>query len=319
MDPRRFFADLFRLEEKTACKFGDRFVIRFYSPLETIGGGLILDPNAVKHKRFKEKIIDELAMKSMGSSELVVEKSIERLSKDMPSLMDIVQNSGLSESIVSESIDSLMGDGVIYRISDKFYVHDSYIDRKEEDLIRILNDYHIKNPLKSGIKKEEIKSKIFNEIKNKEFDEVIKILLDKKNIKYKEGILSLSNFEVILTKEKSKLKEDILSVYESSGYKPPNIHDVVNSFKISKKDMEIINYMQNSGILVKINDNIYLSKEYYDSAKEKAIDFINENKEISLGDFRDILDTSRKIAVALLEHYDDIKLTKRIENKRVLY
>ena len=83
--------------------------------------------------------------------------------------------------------------------------------------------------------------------------------------------------------------------------------------------MEIINYMQNSGILVKINDNIYLSKEYYDSAKEKAIDFINENKEISLGDFRDILDTSRKIAVALLEHYDDIKLTKRIENKRVLY
>ena len=309
----------FRLEEKTACKFGDRFVIRFYSPLETIGGGTILDPNAVKHKRFKENVIDELEMKSKGSSDLIVEKSVERLSKDLPSIIDIVQNSGLGESKVEESLKNLLKDEIIYKISDKFYIHDSYVENKEEQLIRILNDYHVKNPLKAGIKKEEIKSKIFNEVKNKDFDELIKAIVEKKNIDYRDGILALSNFKVVLTSEKNNLKDEIFSIYENSGYKPPNIQEVVNSLKIAKKDMEIINYMQNSGILVKINDNIYLSKGYYDSAKQSAVEFIKENKEISLGEFRDILDTSRKIAVALLEHYDDIKLTKRIDNKRVLY
>lgn len=309
----------FRLEEKTACRFGDRFVVRFYSPLETIGGGLILDPNAVKHKRFKDDILKDLEVKSQGDPSAVIEKALERLSSEFPTIQEIVKQSGTQEETVKSVLDQLIEAQNTYVLNGKHYVHRVFVEQIEEQAMRLLNDYHDKYPARSGLKKDELKSKLIKGIANKIFDDLLKIIIDGHNIKMTGNVVSLDQFSVTLSAKDQKIVDQILKLYNSMGYRPPNMSDVFDQLRLSKKDQEIINYLLESRILIRISDTIYLTADDYDIAKDKLITFITDKGEIALSDYRDLLDTSRKIAVALLEHFDDIKVTKRVENARVLY
>lgn len=309
----------FRLEEKTACRFGDRFVVRFYSPLETIGGGLILDPNAVKHKRFKDDILKDLEVKSQGDPSSVIEKALERLSNEFPVVSDLVKQSGTQEDTVNEVMTQLIEDGSAHVLNGKHYIHQAFVEQLEEKTLRLLNEYHDKYPTRSGLKKDELKSKLLKGVNNKIFDGLLQILLESESFKMIGVVISLSQFEVLLPAKDQKIADQVVKLYKTMGYKPPNLPDVFNQLRLGKKDQEIINYLLESRILVRISDTIYLTAEDYDIAKERLVTFLTENKEVALSDYRDLLDTSRKIAVALLEHFDDIKLTKRLDNARVLY
>lgn len=309
----------FRLEEKTACRFGDRFVVRFYSPLETIGGGLILDPNAVKHKRFKDDILKDLEVKSQGDPSAVIEKALERLSSEFPTVSEIVKQSGTQEETVKTVLSDLIEANNTYVLNGKHYVHRVFVEQIEEQAMRLLNDYHDKYPARSGLKKDELKSKLIKGITNKIFDDLLKLIIEGHNIKMLGNVVSLEHFTVTLSAKDQKIVDQIVKLYKSMGYKPPNMPDVFNQLRLSKKDQEIINYLLESRILIRISDTIYLTAEDYDIAKDKLITFITDKGEIALSDYRDLLDTSRKIAVALLEHFDDLKVTKRVENARVLY
>lgn len=309
----------FRLEEKTACRFGDRYVVRFYSPLETIGGGLILDPNAVKHKRFKDDILKDLEVKSQGDPSSVIEKALERLSSEFPVVSDLVKQSGTQEETVNDVLAHLMEDGLAHVLNSKHYIHQSYVEQLEEKTLRLLNEYHEQFPARAGFKKDELKSKLIKGVNNKIFDGLLLILLKSESFKMISQIISLSHFTVSLAARDQKIADQIVKVYKTLGYKPPNLPEVFNQLRLGKKDHEIINYLLESRILVRINDTIYLTAEDYDSAKDRLVNFLTENKEVALSDYRDLLGTSRKIAVALLEHFDDIKLTKRLDNARVRY
>ncbi len=309
----------FRLEEKTACRFGDRFIVRFYSPLETIGGGLILDPNAVKHKRFKDDILKDLEVKSQGNPSAVIEKALERLSMEFPLVSDIVKQSGTQEETVIEVLSRLIDGGSAHCLNGKHYIHQAYVEQLEEKTLRLLNEYHEKFPARSGLKKDELKSKLLKSVNNKIFDNLLAILLASDLFKMVGQVISLSHFSITLPARDQKLADQIVKLYKTMGFKPPNLPEVFDQLKLGKKDQEIINYLLESRILVRISDTIYLQADDYDVAKDRLVEFLNENKEIALSDYRDLLDTSRKIAVALLEHFDDIKFTKRLDNARVLY
>ncbi len=308
----------FRLEETTACRFGDKFVVRFYSPLETIGGGVILDPNAAKHKRFKENVIKELELKSQGNPASVIEKALERLSKNMPTLSDIVKQSGTQEHTVVEVLEDLIQNKLAFKILDRYYVHIEYIDSLTEKSIRVLNDYHKKYPLRIGMKKEELKSKLSFNDSVKVFDALISLVVQSQDISFNNQMLSLAEFKIALNKREQQLFDSILNLYKEAGYKPPNIQEVIKLLNISNKDKEIVNYLLENKFLVKINDNIYLTEQDFNVAKQKLIKFIEDNGQIALSDYRDLLETSRKVAVALLEYFDENKITKRVENVRVL-
>lgn len=309
----------FRLEEKTACRFGDRFVVRFYSPLETIGGGLILDPNAVKHKRFKDDILKDLEVKSQGDPSAVIEKALERLSAEFPTVADLVKQSGTQEETVKKTLAEMIELGGAYEINGKHYVHRSFIEELEEKTLRLLSDYHEKYPTRSGLKKDELKSKLTSGVSAKVFDGLLVLILESHTVKMIGSVVSLEQFSVVLPAKEQKIADQIVKLYKTMGYKPPNLSDVYNQLRLGKKDQEIINYLLESRIMVRISDTIYLTAEDYDRAKDKLVAFLADQGEISLADYRDLLDTSRKIAVALLEHFDGIKVTKRLENARVLF
>lgn len=308
-----------RLEEETACKYGDRFVVRYYSPLETIGGGVILDPNAIKHKMSNEDVINELKDKSEGNKELIIERALNKFSSKFPDIKFISIQIGLSEKLVEKAFQEFVKEKIAVKFSNGTYVHRNFIESNEEDLISFLTEFHTKNTLRPGVSKEEIRSRFFNNIKGKLFDEIMEVYYKNDILKILGDVVALKGFEVELSKKQAVLKEKIENLYKENEFKPPLLKDVINSMNISKQDKNIIDFMINVNILVKISDDILFHAQAYNKAKELLKDYLSKNKEITLAEYRDLLNTSRKYVLPLLEHFDAIKLTKRIENKRVLY
>lgn len=312
------FAQL-RLEDKIVSKYGDKFVIRFYSPLETIGGGMILDPNAIKHKRMDEETIKQLEVKSEGDVLQILENVLIKFNGEFIDAEFISVHVGISKDIIQDILEELINNKIVYRFAKDRYIHRTYIDEKEEALIDLLNKFHNKNPLKPGISKEEIRSKIFNKTKGKVFDEILELYCHKGLIKVFDNIISLKDFIVEFSPKQEKIKDKILDLYLNSGYKTPSRDEIIKEFNLKGNDIDILQALIDMNKLMDINGEIILHREKYESAKKLLKDYLTEHKEIALSQYRDLLNTSRKYVVPLLEHFDSIKLTKRVGDKRVLY
>lgn len=312
-----------RLEQPLTAQRNDRFVIRNYSPMYTLGGGIIIDPSPKKAKRFDEDYINELKIKESGNSESILEKNIEKLSSIYPDFDTILKALGKNEENMHNKLKNLIEDGKVIMLTalDKpVYIHKSFVKQKREELEKYLTKFHKDNPLKPGASKEEIKNKIFGKtIKQKTYDEILEILRDKNVISIHGSYISIYNFQIIYSKEQQIIRNNIINEYRDGRYIPPKYDELLQNEK-NKKDFKMIyDSLLDSGELIKLSEECVFLKEYYDEAKDKVLSFIKSNGKISASQARDMLNTSRKYAVALLEYFDNIKLTKRVEDIRVLY
>jgi len=310
------FAQL-RLEEITACKYGDRFVVRYYSPLETIGGGVILDPNATKHKRFSEEIISELEAKNEGDKVEIIERLLLKHSFEFPNIKSITLQSGINEEVVKEILSDLIEKDIVKKFSNEIFLHSSYLGELEEKILSFLERFHNKNPLKQGISKEELRSRFFSKIKGKLFDEILDYYISINSIKVLNNYISMKDFQIQFTQKELKIKNEIIKIYKDSKYKPPSKEEMEKKFGNTIND--IIDVLISEDILIKISDEVILYNEHYENAKKMLVAYLMNKKEITLAEYRDILNTSRKYVVPILEYFDMIKLTKRIEDKRILF
>lgn len=308
------FAQL-RLEEPTACKYGDHFVIRFYSPLETIGGGTILDPNAHKHKRFKQEIIDELLFKEAGNQDEIIDNLIKKNSSEFWNLDEYVKQAGMAKEEVSEQVERLKAEGIIVELSKHVLLHKEFLLLKEQEMMVLLNKYHETYPIRLGMPKEELRSKLFSNIKNKVFDEVLEfydmITIHGKFISYKD-------FEIAYTKSQAYLIEQIKKTLNSELFKPTLMNDLLSKHPKEKHVKDILSNLVEMNELIKINDGIYLTRETYDKALALLKARFNDQGKLTLADCRDTLDTSRKYIVPIMEYLDGKGFTKRVGDERML-
>ena len=307
----------FRLEKPTACKYGDRFVLRFYSPMETIGGGTILDSKAVKHKRYNSSVIESMILIEKGSIDELIISMIEKEKNLFVSLTDIMKQIGESELIINEGLEKLVSENTILQLVENNYCHVEKIDELSEEIVIFLNKYHDKNPLKNGVNQEEIRSKFLSDIKKNQFDAMLNYFVVNGIVKSNNGTIALANFKIRLSKEQMIKKDEILKLFKESGLKPPTIKQLQSQY--SKKDYELVGILMNEGSLIKINSEMIFEKDFYLLAKKDIISYIKENKLIRVKDLKDFMDISRKYSVPLLEHFDDIKVTKRVDDYRILY
>lgn len=300
-----------RLEEKTAVKYGDRFVLRFYSPLETVGGGVVLDPNANKHKRFKDEVIEELMNKNTGDESSIVEDIIYARSSELLELKQIVEYSGFDEEKLKTILEPVIEDGRILVFGGRHYFHRAFLDAKNEEVLEILNRYYEKNPLKMGLTKDELRTKLFGKIKPKVFDEVCQFFYKGGSVEQVGRIVSTKGRKIVYDKRQSVLKDALLKYYEGCGFSPDNLTDVLAKVGISKKDFDVYESLVDSGELLRLNDALNLSKPSYERAVSILDDEISISGEITLARFRDLTVSSRKIAVAILDYFDSVGLTYR--------
>jgi selenocysteine-specific elongation factor len=311
-----------RLEEPLTAQRNDRFVIRNYSPMYTIGGGIIIEPTASKAKRFDQKYIEELKIKESGSAESILEKTVEKISSEYPDAQAILKALGKNDEKLEEGLEALVKDKVLIKLTslDKpIYIHKSFIKDKALEIEKLLSKYHTDNPLKAGISKEEFKNKIFGKnIKQKTFDELLEVFADRNIISVHGSFISLYDFEIKYNKEQKRMKDKILSSYEQGKYSPPKYEEVAEGEKDKKAFKMVFDSLLDMGDLVKAPEDCIFLGRYYEEAKDNVVAFIKEKGSISAAEARDVFGTSRKFAVALLESFDNQKITKRVEDVRVL-
>lgn len=311
-----------RLEEEIAVRRGDRFIIRFYSPMETIGGGEIIEPVPTKKKRFDEDLIEELKIKEKGSNTDVIEKIIKENSKIIPSISEIAKITALSEEEIKKNMEILEEQDKIsiFRLkNDTYTYHKDYGRDFETKLDKYIFVFHEENKYKKGVKKSEIKSKFFSKIKQPVFDSLIQAMLEREIIKLDGEFVSLSYFKIKYDENYINAEKEVLNILDRAKFdfiKPDELMSM--SFKNIKTE-DLLSLMISDKKIIKINDECIISQKIYDNAKYILVQFIKINEKITAAEYRDLLDTNRKNAIILLEHFDQLRVTKRSGNDRILF
>ncbi len=168
--------------------------------------------------------------------------------------------------------------------------------------------------------KEEAKNKIFTKkLKQKNYDEILNMLVEKKTLKVSEKFIALYDFNVTLNKEQERMKNFIINEYKKLKFTPPKYVDLAQGEKDRAGFKMVYELLLDKEILIKLNEDCTLLKEDYEEAKNKVRNYILENGSISAATAKEIFESNRKYTIAILEHLDSIKFTKRVENDRVMY
>ncbi len=314
-----------RLEEEIAVRRGDKFVVRFYSPMETIGGGMILEPNPEKKKRFQEDAIEELKQKESGSSADVIALHAKQHGDTMVTLQELAKLTALSIEEVTEDVEELKAEGTVYTFAMKkdIYVwHRSDEAEGTEKILGTLAEYHKKYPYRPGMKKAEIHMTFFKKIKQNVFDLYIDMLAEQETVRRHQEFLSLPTFEIQKDATYQKAEKIICDTFQQAAYDFAKFSEI--DFKGIDRGTadDIIMGMVDRQEVVKLAEDMYTLSVLVDNAKEKIIERLKENGGvITIAEVRDMFGTSRKSAKPLLEYMDSIKVTKKTggESERVAY
>lgn len=313
-----------RLEEEIAVKRGDRFVVRFYSPMETIGGGIVLEPNPVRKKRFDAQAIEELKKKESGSLGDVMELQIKEHGDTMITLAELAKVMAHSVDELKEYLGELEESGTIFVFPMK---KDTYLwHRDSEFAVRqkieeALQKYHSEHPYRYGMKKAEIHNTFLKKIKPNIFDAYIERMTEENVYGRREEYLSLPGYEVpkdAMYLQTEKLIED---TFENAGYDFVRFSEI-DFGKIPRQTAEdVVLMMIDEGKVLRINEEMFTMKHLMDEAKEKIQNHLKEENLITIAQVRDMFSTSRKSAKPILEYMDSIKVTKKTggESERVAY
>ncbi len=310
-----------RLEEEVAVRRGDKFIVRFYSPLETIGGGEIIEPVPKKKKRFDDSLLEELKIKEKGSSTDVIEKIIRENSKNVPTVSDIAKLTALSEEEIRSNVEILEEEEKITLFSlknDKYLWHKSFEREIEDSIEKYLSKYHEDNKYSKGAKKSELKSKYLPKMKQNVFDMAINSFIDKGLIKQEGEYIFLPYFNIQYDDFYKKCEANILKAINDAKFEFIGYEELVSTLN-GKESEEIVALMLENKELIKINEAGITTNELYEEAKNMLIEFVKKNSKITAAEYRDILNTNRKNAIGLLEHFDMQRITRRVENDRILF
>lgn len=304
------FAQL-RLEEEIAVKNYDKFIIRTYSPMITIGGGVILDANPKKHSRFNEEILEKLKVQLEGNTTDLIANYLLSHTDYLDSKENILKELQLPKEEVEESLTQLVESTTIYE-TKLGYIHKKKYDEVLEKLKKLLSDYHNRYKLKVGIPKIEVLSKF--KISQKEMLELLDLFILNNEIRLEGNLVAEKDFEVNYDKKQLAEKERIEKALLDGGFTPPSVKELTNG---EKSKVELLESLIDNTV-VRLDADLVLHEKVFKDAVKKVEDHFKTNDQIVLAEFRDMTGSSRKYSMAILEYMDKIGITRRLENHRVL-
>ncbi len=306
------------MEKPVVCYKGDPFVIRYYSPVTTIGGGVIIDANAPKQKRFREDVLEQLAMKEEGSLDEVIIHEMESNPYEIFSVEELTKRTGSTIEQVNDELGSLKAENKIVDLKKEEYISNYGLELINDVITKTLQDYHKRFPLRAGYPKEDIRSRLFAAINSKSFNLILKHLEDQNSIISRNNMLSLVDHKMIPNEKQEKIITSLITQLELEPFAPPAPADIKEGLNISEEEfMEIIAYLISIGIIVKVNQDMLFTSQALEEGKQILNEYFNQEKELSLATARDIFKTTRKYALPLIEYYDRVRVTRRIGDIRI--
>ena len=302
-----------RLLEPLSAKKGDRFVIRFYSPLETIGGGVILDEAPRKHKRNDPAALEALRIKESGSGDQRIIQTLTELGCELPDRKALAEKLAMDPEELGGQLQDLVGRGKAIEALPGRYLSAVTLDGVWETCQGLLQSYHKANPLHAGMKVAELRQKLFRRVDQAAADGILQALVDEGKLRRAADRYALQEFEVQLTKRQSAIREKLLKVYQEAEMDPPSVDEVGEMFPVKEREefRQVMESLLSGGELVMFTPQIVYHNETYRKVTQAAADWFAAHETLTLAEFRDLLGTSRKYSQAILEYYDRCKMTKK--------
>jgi selenocysteine-specific elongation factor len=312
----------FRLEAPVVVKYGDRFILRSYSPVTTIGGGQVLDSHPPKHRRVDPGLLEALAVRERGEVAGVLQsvfdgqgvpldpESLERLSEMDPQTVRATAERLLEEgawrSIPSERKTKLM--------PEKMY------DAYAEKITGLLKSFHQANPREAGMEKETLRTRLPRSLPAGDFDAMLKLLQEGGAVTVKEGRVTMRGEGRALTVEETREKQSVLADIEAGGFAPPFLKELAETHRLdARKARDFIGMLMEEGAIEQVTQDYYLARGRLAEAEEGIRAFLAEHGRLEVKDLKEMYGLTRKYSIPLLEHFDRSRVTRRDGDYRVLW
>ncbi len=310
-----------RLDTPVALVKDDRFVIRSYSPISTIGGGKVLNPIPSKHKRFKPDAVERLKALGHQAPEAIISFHVEASGYQGVSFAHLKIMTNLPDKQLENVLQGMLSQKILIQIDkeNRIYIHNNCFEKLKNDTRRQLADYHKANPLKPGMPKEELKSKFPPLLTSKLFNLTLNQMIKEKEIAQEENIIRLASHAVSLGGKQADVKDKILKTYLAAGLEPPYFKEFAKSLDAdAKRSREVLMHLVNEGIIVKVKEDLFFHSEAIANLKKKLVKFLGAQAEITTPQFKEMTAVSRKYVIPLAEYFDSTNVTLRVGDVRKL-
>ena len=298
-----------RTDHAVVASKGDRFILRLPSPSETLGGGMVLDPEPGRvYKRFDTENLDRLDSMFSGNDNELINQILTTLK--VTNLTALAQKSALPMEEVSQIVSTMLERGEVIGLGNSrdnrkiTLISPAYYQTLYQDSLEILTDFHQTNPYKAGMPREELRTEL--NLSQVLFDQVLDKMAEDLSLIQKGSLVWATPHHVVLTPADQAKVAPILAEFLANQFSPPDINQLQ-----AQIGTNLLEGLLSSQILVAVSDQVVFTPEALLAMREWVQDTIRANGELSLAQFRDQFSTSRKYAAAVLEYFDSIGFTYR--------
>ncbi|MCS6831301.1 MAG: selenocysteine-specific translation elongation factor [Armatimonadota bacterium] len=306
-----------RLDKPLVAARGDRFVIRTYSPMLTIGGGIVLEPHAPRHRRFDPPVVARLQSLLRGNPE----QKVLAILAQSPGGMDeaeLARRAEMDPANLAAILSQLASQQQAVHIGEVWFARNVWDDlrRRAESALR---HYHQQNPLRAGMPREELRSTLGGRLPARLFEAVLMRWQQEGVIVLQGTLVRLAGFAVRLNERQQRLAQRVEQILREAGVTPPPLEVICQQAGAPPDAVRaMIQVLLEQGTLVRLEGDLFFHRETINQLAELVRRTIQEKGSLSVGEFRDLTGSSRKFAVPLLEYFDSVRLTRRVGDVRVL-
>ena len=309
-----------RLESPTMAAKADRYVLRFYSPMDTIGGGSVIEPHPRRHRRFDEAVLANLDVKESGTPEELVAEAVERRGLAPVSPPALGTELGMPVEQVRSLVQGLVAAGTLVAQEGESVLHSHRLQAAEHQVLSTLTAFHEANPMRKGMSREELRSRLSRQMDTKGFNLVVARMEGAGQVAGGGGVVSLPGHRPAFTPEQESIVSALEGGLRAEPFNAPSYEEICSSARLpARAAQEVWDALIANGTVVRIQESLFLHRESVESAVAQVRAFLAQNGQITAAQFRDLLGTTRKYAVPLMELLDAMRVTRRRGDYRELW
>lgn len=307
------FAEI-RLEEPIACAWGDLFVIRTYSPMVTIGGGKVIEP--IPQQRRRRKVASELQkLEQKANSERDYIVTLLSETANGISFREIAQRLFIAYEQVRKIIDELVSSNTAILLNNQTVISADFVNQLHNEIVLQLRRYHADRPLRRGMPKEQLRVAVG--VPTETFEPLLQRFAQSGEIVIERELVRLPSHEIELTDEHRDWAKRMEQRARSAGFAPPELDELLSELPDKEQASDLLNLLIEQGKLVKVGEFVF-HPSVIEKAKQVVRQLCEQQGSFTASQFREAINTTRKYAIPLLEFLDQIGITVRRGDVRVL-
>jgi selenocysteine-specific elongation factor len=307
------------LSEPLLALRNDHFIVRDETARKTLAGGVVIHPWARKHKRREPELKNRLESLHSGDMTRLIESFLDESGDFALPLEAIHQFLNLREDEVRAHLDQIISLRAFNAEGEKVYTTDRKWQQLKQAFLALLKEFHRSHPLAPGMDMENLRGKLPYTLSAKVFRAVVDALLSDKIIAKEENLLRTAEHRVQLGSQEKSLMDRIKKILGEQPMSPPELKEIEKQLEISRNKLtEVIRLLERDGSVIRVTADLYYLSSTIDQVRAILKKYLSDKAEISAASFRDLINSSRKYTIPLLEYFDREGVTLRIGDVRRL-